>query len=940
MAVVEAPAGLRDEAKGAQSVLVVEEGHALVFARTGPARRFLFRLDAPAILFGCGEGGGLLMAQASQGAKLKPVPSREFWRNTKSPLFGPLVERWVGALSAAAMFHLPMPHFARVHAAGPKLPELAAGEILVGGQDILWCRIKSGCGVLFDTEPVESERLLPLAPRAWLRAFEHMALACVPISELDPSEISAALASFQLLAEKSITRQIAFAAVDEMLRLARQSDRAVAETRRVHGDLGRMVGAHPPRRAPPKTISPLFLAVGALAERIGARAELPKSVREAEADSEPPLEEILRASSLRSRPLRLAEDWWKRGSGSFLGFRAGDGAPLALIEHHGAYVMRDVAAGTSRRVTGDLAKEVGRDGFALYQPLPDKKLVMRDLLTFGFQDCGFDFFTLVLAALMGAWIASVPSLLSRWIFDDLIPHQSTGLLIAVGAILVLLAVLRAVLVYSSNVAYARIRSRSSVRLKAALWDRLLRQPTSFITRFAAPDLSLRVNTAENVTGAIQGMMQQSLTTAGMLVFNFATMFWLSPVAAGVALGLMALFLLAITIAGQAQKRAFMGGEQAEGSVSVFVHSITRGVRKLRLAGAEDRTFVKWGDRFTRSRLKLINSRKVGNLFAVFTAGYGIAALGVIFAVLAWMTGEGVGVGTFFGFITAFGIVMGSFTSLGRVVLNGMFQIATIPYAQPLLDAVPEKSSVKTPAGKLSGDIEVSQLSFRYGPDRDPVLSNVSFAVAPGEFVAIVGASGSGKSTLVKLLLGFEQPAMGAVLYDRQDLKNLDADSVRRQVGTVLQRPQLMPTTLFENVRGISNASTAEVWDALALAGLKADVEAMPMGLHTLVAEGATGFSGGQLQRLAIARAVVRKPAILILDEATSALDNAMEREVSENLSRLAITRIVIAHRLSTIRHADRIILLADGRIAETGTFDDLVARGGAFAQLAKHAITL
>jgi ABC-type bacteriocin/lantibiotic exporter with double-glycine peptidase domain len=266
----------------------------------------------------------------------------------------------------------------------------------------------------------------------------------------------------------------------------------------------------------------------------------------------------------------------------------------------------------------------------------------------------------------------------------------------------------------------------------------------------------------------------------------------------------------------------------------------------------------------------------------------------------------------------------------------MFQIATIPYAQPLLDAVPEKPSAKTPAGRLSGDIEVSQLSFRYGPDREPVLSNVSFSVAPGEFVAIVGPSGSGKSTLVKLLLGFEQPALGAVLYDRQDLKNLEPDSVRRQIGAVLQRPQLMPTTLFENVRGISNASVEDVWAALELAGLKADVEAMPMGLHTLVAEGASGFSGGQLQRMAIARAVVRKPAILILDEATSALDNAMEREVSENLSRLAITRIVIAHRLSTVRRADRIIMLTDGRIAETGTFDELVARGGAFAQLARH----
>ena len=938
MAMAEA-SDIRDEAADtrAEPVLMVEEGHALVFARNGEARRFLFRLDAPAALFGCGDEGHLLMAQPSQGAKTRPIPARQFWGDPRSTPSGSLADRWVSALSGAAMLHLAMPHFSRPQHAGHAVAELAAGQVLTGGQDVLWCRIKTGCGVLFDTEPVGAGDLIPLAPRAWLRAFEAMELGCTPVTKLDPDQIAAALVSFQALAENAIKRQIAFDAVDEMLRLARQSDRAIAETRRVHGDLGRMVGARAPLRAPPGNISTLFLAVSALSERIGVRAEMPKSVREAEADSEPALEEILGASNLRARPLRLAVNWWKKGSGSFLGFRADTGTPLALIERRSSYVMHDIAAGTNRPVTADVAKEIGRDGFALYQPLPDRRLTFRDLLTFGFQDCGFDFFTLVLAALVGAWIASVPSLLSRWIFDDLIPHESIDLLIEVGAVLVVLALLRAVLVYSGNVAYARIRSRSSTRLKAALWDRLLRQPTFFITRFAAPDLSLRINTAENVTGAIHGMMQQSLATTGMLLFNLAAMFWLSPVAAGVGLGLMALFLLAIAIAGQAQKRAFTGGEQAEGSVSVFVHALTRGVRKLRLAGAEDRTFVKWGDRFTRSRLKLINSRKVGNYFAVFTAGYNIAALGVIFAVLAWMTEGGTPVGVFFGFITAFGIAMGSLTSLGRVVLNGMFQIATIPYAQPLLDTVPEKPSAKIPAGRLTGDIEVSQVSFRYGPDRDPVLSNVSFSVAPGEFVAIVGPSGSGKSTLVKLLLGFEQPATGAVLYDRQDLKNLNADSVRRQIGTVLQRPQLMPTTLFENVRGISNAWAEDVWDALELAGLRDDVEAMPMGLHTLVTEGASGFSGGQLQRLAIARAVVRKPAILILDEATSALDNAMEREVTGNLSRLAVTRIVIAHRLSTVRHADRIIMLADGRIAETGTFDELVARGGAFAQLARHA---
>ena len=328
MVMVEAPQ-IRDGAAGAggEPVLMVEEGHALVFARNGAARRFLFRLDAPAALFGCGDQDFLLMAQPSYGAKTKLMASRQFWGDLRTTPSASLTDRWVVALSAAAMFHLPMPHVARVQHAGPGITRLVAGQILVGGQDVLWCRIKDGCGVLFDTEPVSTGDLVPLAPRAWLRAFENMELTCVPVNDLDPDQIAVALEAFQPLAENAIERQIAFDAVDEMLRLARQSDRAIAETRRVHGDLGRMVGAQAPLRAAPKNISSLFLAVSALAERIGMRAEMPKSVREAEADSEPALEEILGASNLRARPLRLAENWWKQGSGNFLGFRADNGAP-------------------------------------------------------------------------------------------------------------------------------------------------------------------------------------------------------------------------------------------------------------------------------------------------------------------------------------------------------------------------------------------------------------------------------------------------------------------------------------------------------------------------------------------------------------------------------------------------------------------------------------
>ena len=201
---------------------------------------------------------------------------------------------------------------------------------------------------------------------------------------------------------------------------------------------------------------------------------------------------------------------------------------------------------------------------------------------------------------------------------------------------------------------------------------------------------------------------------------------------------------------------------------------------------------------------------------------------------------------------------------------------------------------------------------------------------------MTGVSGSGKSTLIKLLLGLEVPSAGTILLDQRDLSGLDVDAVRRQMGVVLQHPQLMPSSLFENIRGTANVGIEDVWEAARLAGIADDIEAMPMKLHTVVTEGGQGLSGGQLQRIAIARAIVRNPAFLILDEATSALDNVTQAEVSRNLAQLACTRIVVAHRLSTVMGADRIIVLDQGKVAESGTYEQLMAAGGAFSKMAKR----
>ena len=904
------------------------------------ARRYLFTITAPGILFPfpIELGRVQFVAVPMPGARMERRPYDRVW--STSPEFIGAVDQWVSGWMAGNVRYLQnRPPRERAVSLGNVI-DLDPNSMVDGSGDVIWCRVESGEGVLFDTEPVggTGAGIFPLAAGGWVRAFDQLRLRPMSTADLaQHGKLKDSLNDFMASSYRSLSTVLNFALVDEVMRLDRRAARLSSDTQRIMGDLGRMIGGKAPQAAAPGANQRLFAAIHALAAEIGVKAVMPTSVHQAEADVEPSLDDILRASSLRSRAVVLDAGWWTRSLGSMLAFKIEDEHPLALIDEGiRGYWMQDLADGTRQRVTEELAGQISRDAFCLYQPLPDTKLTMKQMVWFGLQDSRNDILTIILSALVGAWIGSLPALGSGLIFDILIPQQMSGLLWQVGAAMVILALGRSAITFCSNIAFARIRTRASARLKAGLWDRLLRQPMGFFSRYSAPDLSARVGSVEGFVGSIHTVMQQSLMTLGMLISNIATMVWLSPSAAPVALGLMLLFILAICVAAWGQQWAFKQGEQAQGIVSTFLHTLTGGVRKLRLAGAEERAFVKWGDLYSLTRIKQINVRKVTNAFSVFSSLFNTMALAAIFAVIAILNKDPIQVGAFFGFVSAFGMAMSALISLGSTILNIAFQMASLSYGQPILDAVPEKSVKKANPGRLSGAMEIANVSFRYPSDGAMILQGVKFSIEPGEFVAIVGTTGSGKSTLIKLLLGLEVPSAGTILLDQRDLSGLDVDAVRRQMGVVLQHPQLMPSSLFENIRGTANVGIEDVWEAARLAGIADDIEAMPMKLHTVVTEGGQGLSGGQLQRIAIARAIVRNPAFLILDEATSALDNVTQAEVSRNLAQLACTRIVVAHRLSTVMGADRIIVLDQGKVAESGTYEQLMAAGGAFSKMAKR----
>ena len=230
------------------------------------------------------------------------------------------------------------------------------------------------------------------------------------------------------------------------------------------------------------------------------------------------------------------------------------------------------------------------------------------------------------------------------------------------------------------------------------------------------------------------------------------------------------------------------------------------------------------------------------------------------------------------------------------------------------------------------------VSFRYQSNKPPTINNISFDISKGSFVGIVGPSASGKSTLLRLLLGFEDAQQGDILLDGRNVQILDEHLLRSQIGVVLQNPQLVGSTLKDVITAGRSLSMAEAWTAVELAGLGEELRALPMGLQTPVTPGARNFSGGQQQRLAIARALAGHPRLLILDEPTSALDNNTQRHVLTSLQGLGITCIMVAHRLSTVQQADVILVMRNGVLHQQGTYEDLSQQSGLFRDLMERQV--
>lgn len=374
--------------------------------------------------------------------------------------------------------------------------------------------------------------------------------------------------------------------------------------------------------------------------------------------------------------------------------------------------------------------------------------------------------------------------------------------------------------------------------------------------------------------------------------------------------------------------------ESQATLSGTVTALLGGIQKLKLAGAEDRAFAQWADGYADyARLAYNRPAFVRALPALGTI---VSMVGTV-AIYASAGTARVGVADYMSFNAAYGQLVAGILALMAMGAQVAQIGPMLRMVAPILEATPELASGKPGVGRLNGAIEVSGVSFRYGPDEPYVLRDLSFRVRPGEYVALVGRSGCGKSTIMRLLLGFERPECGTITYGPHDASKVDVGSLRRHIGTVTQNGRLFMGDIASNITiSTPSATLDDAWEAAELAGIADDIRSMPMGMQTMVTEGGGSISGGQRQRIMIARAICGRRRILMFDEATSALDNVSQRHVSDSLDGLRCTRLVVAHRLSTVRHCDRIMVVDGGRIAEEGTYEELIARGRLFSELVER----
>ncbi|MFE9632023.1 NHLP bacteriocin export ABC transporter permease/ATPase subunit [Streptomyces sp. NPDC006463] len=653
-----------------------------------------------------------------------------------------------------------------------------------------------------------------------------------------------------------------------------------------------------------------------------------------------PVERIALASRIRTRAVALDGQWWRENGGPLVGRREKDGAPVALLWRRGGYEAVDPATGTRRRI--GKADEAAFEPRAVmfYRPLPDGRVGLPALLRFSLRGTLPELRSLVLGGLVAVVLGALVPIATGQVLGRYVPNAENGLIVQTALALIATGVVSAAFMLLQNISILRMEGRIEATLQPAVWDRLLRLPAKFFAGRSTGELAGAAMGISAIRSALSGVGPVCVQASTVGAMNLALLLVHSVPLALAAIGMLVVIAAVFLGLGLWQLRYQRRLITLNNKLNNQAFQTLRGLPKLRVAAAESFAYAAWAREFARTRELQQRIGRIQNVITVLGAVYLPLCTLVMFVLLAGPARGVMSASEFLTFSTALTMLMSSVTQVTGALISAAAVLPMFEQVRPVLRELPEAGRASARPGELTGAVEAKALSFRYTDDGPLILDDINVAIGPGEFVAIVGASGCGKSTLLRLLIGFDKPASGSVLYDGQDLAALDQAAVRRQCGVVLQNAQPFTGPILDCIRGAGTFSLEEAWEAAAMAGLAEDIKAMPMGMHTMLSDGGGTVSGGQRQRLMIAQALIRKPRVLFFDEATSALDNEAQRVVIESTRTLKATRIVIAHRLSTIMDADRVIAMSDGRVVQQGPPAELLAdTTGLFHELVRRQLS-
>ena len=685
--------------------------------------------------------------------------------------------------------------------------------------------------------------------------------------------------------------------------------------------------------------SPMLSAITMVTRNSGVEIQVPKSLsRQTESDVQ--IRDIARASGLRVRNVLLQDRWWHKDSGPMLGFLEDQRHPVALLRSHsGAYYIVDPRGGSKVRVDEESVQGLSVDARMFAESLPTDVSRLWQIPRWAAGEVWADISFVILLALLITLLGMLVPQATAALVDVAIPEANLRMLLEIGLGLCAAVFGIAVLSVAQGIATVRFSIWVNAKAQSAIFCHVLLLTAPFFRRFTDGDLLDRLMAISEVSQEFNSTSIRSLLVGLTASLNLGLLFYYDPQLATVVLGL-GLVVLLFTVLGFVSIHKYQKVLlDLQGSFKGFVFEVTSAVGKIRLAGAGDRILGLWLKRYARQVSLKLRVQQIEDSVDTLNYSVPLAGLILVYAVgghsLIGSTAQasGLSLGIFLAFTTAMTTFLLGLTSLSTTALELLDMLAKFERIKPIIAAEKEVRIDAIDPGPLEGRVTLQDVSFGYDPKGPAILQNLSIDIRPGEFLALVGPSGCGKSTIFRLLVGFERPDAGRVLFDGQDLNQLDLGAVRSQLGCVLQSAEVSAGSIVENIAGSSRVGIDEIWRAAEDAGLAEDIEQMPMGIHTMISEGGGNISGGQKQRLLIARALVKNPRILLLDEATSALDNNTQATVTASLKRRNVTRIAIAHRLSTIQDADRIIVLKSGEVSETGTFEALMEKSGLFASM-------